>query len=55
LRGPVYWKPKVPTRSMQHRAWAKRSLARERELAQLRGPSLTERLKGWLARSRQRR
>jgi len=35
---------------MQHRAWAKRSTARERELARLRGPSLASRLRTWLAR-----
>jgi hypothetical protein len=51
---PVYWKPKHATRSMQHRAWARRSLARERELARLRGPSLTDRLKGWLGLVRRR-
>ena len=45
---PVYWKPRHATRSMQHRAWAKRSAARERELAKLRGPSLLTRLRGWL-------
>jgi hypothetical protein len=51
-RVPVYWKPRHATRSMQHRAWAKRSLARERELARLRGPSLADRLKRWLERRR---
>jgi hypothetical protein len=30
---PVYWKPRVPTRVMRERAWANRSLARERALA----------------------
>jgi len=49
---PVYWKPKYATRSMQHRAWARRSLARERELARRRGPSLIARVRAWLAPSR---
>jgi hypothetical protein len=31
---PVYWKPRYATRSMRERAFAKRSLARERALAQ---------------------
>lgn len=35
---PVYWKPSYPTRSMRERAWAKRSLAREQELARARKP-----------------
>jgi len=29
---PVYWKPRYPTRVMRERAWAERSLARERAL-----------------------
>jgi hypothetical protein len=29
---PVYWKPRHPTRVMRERAWAERSLARERAL-----------------------
>jgi hypothetical protein len=49
---PVYWKPRHATRSMQHRAWAKRSLERERQLAAQRGASLLERLRTWLAAHR---
>jgi len=41
---PVYWKPRYPTRSMRERAWARRSAARERELARLRRPSLVGRV-----------
>jgi hypothetical protein len=50
---PVYWKPRHATRSMQHRAWAKRSLERERMLAAERGPSLFTRLGAWLRGRRQ--
>jgi hypothetical protein len=37
---PVYWKPRYPTRVMRERAWANRSLARERALA---GPAARRR------------
>lgn len=30
---PVYWKPRAPSRVVRERAWAARSLARERALA----------------------
>jgi hypothetical protein len=46
----VYWKPKYATRSMRERAWAKRSLARERELEQHGGGSMLHRLRAWLRR-----
>jgi hypothetical protein len=49
---PVYWKPTYATRRMRERAWAKRSLERERALARMRGPSLLERLRRLLGRSR---
>jgi hypothetical protein len=29
---PVYWRPRFPTRVVRERAWAERSLARERAL-----------------------
>ena len=47
---PVYWKPRVPTRVMRERAWADRSLARERALrASAAGrPSLWRRLRASL-------
>jgi hypothetical protein len=35
---------------MRDRAFAKRSLAREEALKRLRGPSLWQRLRAWLAR-----
>jgi hypothetical protein len=43
---PVYWKPRYATRSMRHRAWAKRDLAREEALRRSRPPSLWQRLVG---------
>jgi hypothetical protein len=49
---PVYWKPRYATRSMQHRAWAKRDAAREQAAAAARGPSLLTRLRAWLAARR---
>ncbi|MGA9762222.1 MAG: hypothetical protein WBQ14_07355 [Gaiellaceae bacterium] len=48
---PLIWKPKYATRRMRERAWAKKSLERERTLAKLRGPSLLERLRRRLRRS----
>jgi hypothetical protein len=50
---PVYWKPRIPTRVMRERAWAERSLARERMLqaeARRRGTWLT-RLRARLRRA----
>jgi hypothetical protein len=49
-RPPVYWKPRYPTRVMRERAFAKRSLERERQLAATRGPSLLAQLRAWIAR-----
>jgi hypothetical protein len=46
----VIWKPKYATRKMRERAWAKKSLERERALAKLRGPSFLERLRRRLRR-----
>ena len=46
---PVYWKPRIPTRVMRERAWAERSLARERMLK-----AEVRRQGGWLARLRGR-
>ena len=46
---PVYWKPRYATRSMKHRAWAKRDAARERAVASRRGLSLLARLRARLA------
>jgi hypothetical protein len=46
---PVYWKPRIPTRVMRERAWAERSLARERMLRAQAGHQV-----GWLARLRER-
>jgi hypothetical protein len=46
---PLYWKPKYPTRVMRERAWARKSLERERALATSR-PSLVGRLAAWLKR-----
>ena len=46
---PVYWKPRYATRSMRHRAWAKRDRAREETLRHARPPS---RLRRFLARVR---
>jgi len=43
---PVYWKPRYATRSMRHRAWAKRDQAREEALRLARPPSLWQRLLG---------
>lgn len=42
---PLIWKPSLSTRAMRERAWAKKSLERERALAKARGPSLLERLR----------
>jgi hypothetical protein len=47
---PVIWKPSVSTRGMRERAWAKRSLAREKALAKTRDASLLERLRRLLKR-----
>jgi hypothetical protein len=47
---PVYWKPRYATRSMRHRAWAKRDRAREEALRRKRPPSLWKRLVGRLGR-----
>lgn len=49
---PVYWKPRYATRSMRHRAWAKRDQAREEALRRTRSPSLLRRLLGRLHRNR---
>jgi hypothetical protein len=49
---PLIWKPKYGTRVMRERAWAKKSLERERALAKLRGPSLLERLRRRFSRER---
>jgi len=38
---PVYWKPRIPTRVMRERAWANRSLARERMLRNAAAPRRT--------------
>ena len=46
----MIWKPKYATRKMRERAWAKKSLERERALAATRGPSLLGRLRRWLRR-----
>ncbi|HEY4976125.1 MAG TPA: hypothetical protein VII05_02075 [Gaiellaceae bacterium] len=48
---PLIWKPTYATRAMRERAWAKKSLERERALAKTRGPSLLERLRRRLKRS----
>jgi hypothetical protein len=44
---PVYWKPRYPTRVVRERAWAERSLSRERQLAASAhsGPSLLRRIR----------
>jgi hypothetical protein len=47
---PLIWKPSISTRAMRERAWAKKSLERERALAATRGPSLLGRLRRWLRR-----
>ena len=47
---PLIWKPSISTRAMRERAWAKKSLERERALAKERGPSLLERARRLLAR-----
>jgi len=47
---PLIWKPKYATRGMRERAWAKKSLERERALARTRGPSLFGRLRRYLRR-----
>jgi hypothetical protein len=47
---PLIWKPKYATRRMRERAWAKKSLERERALAKTRGPSLLERLRRYFRR-----
>ena len=49
---PLIWKPKYGTRRMRERAWAKKSLERERALAKLRGPSFFERLRRLFSRER---
>jgi hypothetical protein len=49
---PLIWKPKYATRRMRERAWAKKSLERERALAATRGPSLRERLRRYFSRER---
>ncbi|MGD0273514.1 MAG: hypothetical protein ABSB96_07290 [Gaiellaceae bacterium] len=48
---PVIWKRSISTRAQRERAWARRSLERERALAKTRGPSLRERLRRLLGRS----
>jgi hypothetical protein len=48
---PVYWKPRYATRSMRHRAWAKRDQAREEALRRKRPPSLLRRLLARLRRN----
>ena len=48
---PVYWKPRYATRSMRHRARAKRDQAREEALRRARPPS---RLRRFLARLRRK-
>jgi hypothetical protein len=48
---PVYWKPRYGTRSMRHRAWAKRAQAREEALRRARQPSLLQRLLARLRRN----
>ena len=48
---PVYWKPRYATRSMRHRAWAKRDQAREEALRRARRPSLLGRLLARLRRN----
>jgi len=41
---PVYWKPRYPSRVMRERAWARKSLERERMLKSAGGrPSLIAR------------
>jgi hypothetical protein len=47
---PVIWKPSISTRAMRERAWAKKSLERERALAKTRRPSVLERLRRLLKR-----
>lgn len=48
---PVYWKPRYPTRVVRERAWANRSLARERSLRAAPGAgTLLARLRGRLRR-----
>jgi hypothetical protein len=49
---PVYWKPRYATRSMRHRAWAKRDQAREKALRRARPPSLWRRFLARLRRNR---
>jgi hypothetical protein len=40
---PVYWRPRYPTRVVRERAWAERSLARERMLRSGSQPGLLQR------------
>jgi hypothetical protein len=49
---PVIWKRSISTRAQRERAWAKKSLERERALAKLRGPSLFERVRRLFSRGR---
>jgi hypothetical protein len=49
---PVIWKRSISTRAQRERAWAKKSLERERALAKMRGPSLLERLRRLFNRER---
>jgi hypothetical protein len=49
---PVIWKRSISTRAQRERAWAKKSLERERALAKLRGPSLLERFRQRFSRGR---
>ncbi len=49
---PAYWKPRTPTRVMRERAWANRSLARERMLKERPGgPSALARLRARVRRA----
>ena len=47
---PVYWKPKYATRSMRHRAFVRRQLAREEALKRQPHEPLLARLKRVLRR-----
>lgn len=49
---PVYWKPSIPTRVMRERAFARRSLERERILRATTGSSLWSRVTAKLGRGR---
>jgi hypothetical protein len=49
---PVYWKQRYAGRGQRHRAWVKRQAAREEALRAAAGPSLWERFRRRIGRTR---